>query len=193
MQILSAFEDRVFWGWKRLENLPENRLERRKATSDIARIALCDFAGKVTGEGNLTYHRDDAGKPALRRAGDGGFYGASISHSRDIFAVAFCPNGSIGIDIEYRDPTRKIARLEKWLFGGRRENPNLDDAARMDALAKDPRQSDFYQQWCVYEAIFKCTGINDPALRLPSDTVYLDEWPDYAGAMVWQGDAALAE
>ncbi|OKH88386.1 4'-phosphopantetheinyl transferase superfamily protein [Thalassospira sp. TSL5-1] len=187
MQIVSAFEGRVFWGWKRLDNLPENRLERRQVTSDVARGALCDLAVKVTGESGLTYHRDDEGKPAIRRTENSGFYGASISHSRDIFAVAFCLAGAVGIDIEYRDLARKIARLEKWLFGDRRENSNSHDAQRMAQLAKDPRQNDFYQQWCVYEAIFKCTGINDPALKLPSDTVYLDEWPDYAGALVWQG------
>ncbi|RCK51673.1 hypothetical protein TH25_08250 [Thalassospira profundimaris] len=188
MQTMSAFEDRVFWGWKRLDNLPDDRLARRKMTSELARAALCDLAKDVTGESGLFYHRSEDGKPALCRSNHGGFYGASISHSRDIFAVAFCPTGAIGIDIEYRDPARKIARLEKWLFGDRRENTNSHDAQRMAQLANDPRQNDFYQQWCVYEAIFKCTGINDPALKLPSDTVYLDEWPDYAGALVWQGN-----
>ena len=187
MQIISAFEGRVFWGWQQLHNLPENRLERRKVTSDLARAALCDLAFGVTGESGLTYHRDGEGKPALCRAGNAGFYGASISHSRDIFAVAFCRDGSVGIDVEYRDPSRNIARLEKWLFAaGRRDDPNQFDQNRMRDIENDPRQFDFYQQWCVYEAIFKCTAINDPALRLPADTRYLDAWSDYAGALVWQ-------
>ncbi|OSQ38312.1 4'-phosphopantetheinyl transferase family protein [Thalassospira mesophila] len=186
MQIKTAFNDNVFWAWERLENLPQDRRLRRKVTSDQARAALCALAQTVTGEAGLTYIRDENGKPALHRASGAGHYGATISHSRDLFGVAFCLAGQVGIDIEYRDPDRNIARLEKWLFGNRRADPNQADETRMRHLKNDPRQADFYQQWCVYEAIFKCTAINDPALRLPSDTVYLDHWRDYAGALVWQ-------
>jgi|TARA_R110002012_G_scaffold287749_4_gene480256 4'-phosphopantetheinyl transferase len=192
MQIETAFDGNVFWTWKRLENLPPDRILRRKMISNQARLALCDLAGTVTGEPGLAYIRADSGKPALQRSNGAGQYGASITHSGDIFAVAFCPIGQIGIDIEYRDLARNVARLEKWLFGvERRVDPNQFDPDRMHQIENDPRRFDFYQQWCVYEAIFKCTSINDPALRLPSDTFYLDNWPDYAGALVWQSMLTL--
>jgi 4'-phosphopantetheinyl transferase len=194
MQIKTAFNGNVFWAWQRLENLPRDRVLRRKVTSQRARVAVCDLAANITGETGLSYHRNDNGKPVLQRASGAGSYGVSITHSGDIFAVAFCRTGQVGIDVEYRDPGRNISRLEKWLFGtGRRVDPNQLDENRMRQIEKDPRQFDFYQQWCVYEAIFKCTAINDPALRLPADTCYLDEWDDFAGALVWQCQGAGAE
>lgn len=92
---------------------------------------------------------------------------ASISHSRDLVAVAIStrPGGMIGIDIEYRDPNRDIDALSRWLFDG------------------DANGRDFYQGWCNYEATFKATGQTDPVAQSQDEVIAIATMDEFSGSL----------
>ena len=86
----------------------------------------------------------------------------SITHSRDIIAVTASAVGPVGIDIEYRDPTRDLGPLAKAAFGVEECR-----AVALDGL------SAFYRIWTVREAISKATGdgmalVTDRTDRVPA-------------------------
>lgn len=86
----------------------------------------------------------------------------SITHSRDIIAVAASAVGPVGIDIEYRDPTRDLGQLAKAAFG-------IEECR---AVASGGLSA-FYRIWTVREAISKATGdgmalVTDRTDRVPA-------------------------
>ena len=86
----------------------------------------------------------------------------SITHSRDIIAVAASAVGPVGIDIEYRDPTRDLGQLAKAAFG----------VEECRAVASGGLSA-FYRIWTVREAISKATGegmalVTDRTDRVPA-------------------------
>jgi len=91
-----------------------------------------------------TLEADGQGKPVAR----GPFARhVSIAHSRDMVAAAASVVGPIGIDIEYRNPTRDLDRLAEAAYGA--EERRVVAAYGIAA---------FYRIWTVREAISKATG-----------------------------------
>ena len=91
-----------------------------------------------------TLEADGQGKPVAR----GPFARhVSIAHSRDMVAAAASAVGPIGIDIEYRNPTRDLDRLAEAAYGA--EERRVVAACGIAA---------FYRIWTVREAISKATG-----------------------------------
>ncbi len=119
----------------------------------------------ITGEAAYETVRQSSGRPGLII--DGVIHCASISHSRDLVAVAIAkyPDVMIGIDIEYRDPKRDIDALSRWLFDG------------------DADGRDFYQGWCDYEAAFKATGETDPVAQAHATLIAIDTMDGFSGAL----------
>lgn len=87
----------------------------------------------------MTYN--EAGKPLLKGIS------FSISHSQDLVACAFAPQGNIGLDVEYprvikRTHFRHCFNDQEW-----------------GLIQKDESMHTFYQYWTQKEAILKANGL----------------------------------
>ncbi|WOI11265.1 hypothetical protein [Thalassospira lucentensis] len=169
IDVNTAFEGSVLWCWQRIDDLKGDRAEKRRQSSmcgwqmlgDLGRYMWPDIAGDAAFE----TVRQSSGQPGLII--DGVIHCASISHSRDLVAVAIAkdPDAMIGIDIEYRDPSRDIDALSRWLFDG------------------DANGRDFYQGWCDYEAAFKATGETDPLAQARATLIAIETMDGFSGAL----------
>ncbi len=167
--VQSAFDGTVLWCWWRMDDLQGDRAKRRRQSSargwqmlgDLGRYMWPDIAGEAAYE----TVRQSSGQPGLII--NGVTHCASISHSRDLVAVAIAkdPDAMIGIDIEYRDPSRDIEALSRWLFDG------------------DAKGRDFYQGWCDYEAAFKATGETDPQAQAQATLIAIETMDGFSGAL----------
>ena len=168
MKTFHTFDKSVFWAVKLLTNPTGRRAEQRSLGSLQAQNMLTNLAITVFANDNLVISRDSVGRPWIDV--NGRLYCASISHSRDLVAVALSldPAIMIGIDVEFCNPERDIDALSRWL--------ELDDAV----------DGKFYWQWCRYEAIFKATGVNNPQIQPPLEARWLTDWCGYAGAVIVQ-------
>ncbi len=87
-----------------------------------------------------------AGQPSLYDNLKGIYVNASISHSRDVIAVAIDGQGEIGIDVEY-------CRHERdWQTIAARTFPSAINM-RLEMA------EEFYQAWCIYEAWGKANDL----------------------------------
>lgn len=142
------------------------RQEMSVAAHDIlSGLAKMIFEGR---EGMVT--KDQNGRPWVT-LGDQSL-AASISHSRNVVAVALAtrPDLTVGIDIEYIDLQRPIAELAA----------QIDMSASIDVHG-------FYEGWCQYEALFKATGVLDPDQQKhlsPLAEILLDVPADFTGKLV---------
>jgi len=169
IDVNTAFEGSVLWCWQRIDDLKGDRAEKRRQSSmrgwqmlgDLGRHMWPDIAGDAAFE----TVRQSSGQPGLII--NGVIHCASISHSRDLVAVAIAkdPDVMIGIDIEYRDPSRDIDALSRWLFDG------------------DANGRDFYQGWCDYEAAFKATGETDPLAQARATLIAIETIDRFSGAL----------
>jgi|GEM_PF-1955214 len=169
IDVNTAFEGSVLWCWQRIDDLKGERAEKRRQSSmrgwqmlgDLGRYMWPDIAGDAAFE----TVRQSSGRPGLII--DGVIHCASISHSRDLVAVAIAkgPDVMIGIDIEYREPSRDIDALSRWLFDG------------------DADGRDFYQGWCDYEAAFKATGETDPVMQSRATLIAIEPMDGFSGAL----------
>lgn len=99
---------------------------------------------------------------------------ASISHSRDLVCVALASDEKImvGVDVEFHEPNRNVGHMLQSL-----EWPNVGLSVEA-----------FYEEWCLYEARFKATGIvarsEQPEMCFSTLTV-----PEkYTGMLVWEAE-----
>ncbi|WP_341364269.1 hypothetical protein P8T57_00625 [Thalassospira sp. SN3W] len=169
IDVKTTFGGNVLWCWQRIDDLKGDRAEKRRQSSARAWQMLGDLGHYISldidGDGTYETVRQSSGRPGLII--DGVIHCASISHSRDLVAVAIAkdPDAMIGIDIEYRDPSRDIDALSRWLFDG-------------DAMGRD-----FYQGWCDYEAAFKATGETDPLAQARATLIAIDTIDGFSGAL----------
>ena len=169
IDVKTAFGGSVLWCWQRVDDLKGDRTEKRRQSSAQAWQMLGDLGHyiwpDIAGDGTYETVRQSSGQPGLII--DGVTHCASISHSRDLVAVAIAkdPDAMIGIDIEYRDPSRDIDALSRWLFDG------------------DADGRDFYQGWCDYEAAFKTTGETDPVMQSRATLIAIETMDGFSGAL----------
>ena len=169
IDVKTAFEGSVLWCWQRIDDLKGDRAEKRRQSSAQAWQILGDLGRyiwpDIDGDGTYETVRQSSGQPGL--IVNGVIHCASISHSRDLVAVAIAkdPDAMIGIDIEYRDPKRDIEALSRWLFDG------------------DADGRDFYQGWCDYEAAFKATGETDPVMQSQATLIAIETIEGFSGAL----------
>lgn len=173
MKVIRAFENSVFWTWNRIDVRGATRKEKRVHASTSAHKLLRELGCRVleSPAARTTIRKDDNGRPSLHV--DDKVYPVSITHSREIVAVALCvdPVLSVGLDVEFRDPKRNIERLSRWIYDGA-------------PPAREPR--DFYRDWCLFEAVFKATGNSNRVAQheIPFEHQILDVAPDFAGVLV---------
>ncbi len=169
IDVKTAFGGNVLWCWQQVDDLKGDRTEKRRQSSAQAWQMLGDLGHyiwpDIAVDGTYETVRQGSGRPGLII--DGVIYCASISHSRDLVAVAIAkdPDAMIGIDIEYRDPSRDIDALSRWLFDG------------------DADGRDFYQGWCDYEAAFKATGETDPVMQSQATLIAIETMDGFSGAL----------
>lgn len=174
IDVKTAFGGSVLWCWQRVDDLKGDRTEKRRQSSAQAWQMLGDLGHyiwpDIAGDGTYETVRQSSGQPGLII--DGVTHCASISHSRDLVAVAIAkdPDAMIGIDIEYRDPSRDIDALSRWLFDG------------------DADGRDFYQGWCDYEAAFKATGETDPVMQSRATLIAIETMDGFSGALARLAD-----
>ena len=161
------FDRRVICSFGMLGNAPVKRRALRKTSTAMAWRMLNDLvAGGAQGQENRCF-KDDNGRPWGEISGVR--HSASISHSRDLIAVAvgIDPMVSVGIDVEYRDANRPVAEM-----------------AHLLGLSPTTPVLDFYDAWCRYEAIFKATGESDPMAQADLPSVALSLPSCFSGSLV---------
>jgi hypothetical protein len=126
----------------------------RTATGRVLAVQLLIALGGV----DWTIKPDAQGKPVA--CGPFARH-VSIAHSRNIVVAAASVVGPVGIDIEYRDPTRDLVRLAQAAYG----------AEECRAVASSGLSA-FYRIWTVREAMSKATGdgmalVTDGTDRVP--------------------------
>lgn len=125
------------------------RLNRGRRHCLMARVLLRTILARVTGfpGGSWRIDTDARGKP--RAWSESGSFGGDVtlSHSRDMAAVAVADDGLVGIDIEYCDGRRRFAAIATAAFG---------PAERQAVAAGGPAA--FYRIWTLREALAKATG-----------------------------------
>ncbi|WP_445679409.1 4'-phosphopantetheinyl transferase family protein [Radicibacter daui] len=160
-----------FWRWCWLDGQGHHERPDRSRTSQRAQELLLSLARDTLPECDISFQKDKGGRPWI--TANGKLYHASISHSRRLIAVALNPAGPVGIDVEFRDPGRRIASLTRWLTEQGYEVP----------------EGDFYRGWCRYEASLKALGKTLPS-PMALTVSRCGDWPEYEGALAW-GNAPL--
>lgn len=130
--------------------------------------------------GDLDFITGEFGKPSLRDFPDLHF---NLTHSKNLAALAVCPAGPVGVDLEMIDPefpVREIAR--EYFVGGER-------AAIDHAPDDSERARRFFQLWTAKEAVMKVTGLGmnleprsielalDPATARPTGFQHIAGFP----------------
>ena len=93
---------------------------------------------------DLTIIREKNGKPRFASLP----YHFSITHSRDLCAVALCKE-NVGIDLEFVDASRNVEALSKRFF-------SPEEHSRL--LASENSLEDFFALWVKKEALAKLSG-----------------------------------
>ncbi len=127
----------------------DRRLRRqmqRSGANLLLRDLLARDAGYPASDWRLVENSD--GKPILVTADGSNAIDVSLSHSGSLAAAAITDLGLIGVDIEYREPTRSICEIAAYAFG-----PQERRAVRSGGLR------DFYRIWTLREALAKACGI----------------------------------
>ena len=93
---------------------------------------------------DLTIIREKNGKPRFASLP----YHFSITHSRDLCAVALCKE-NVGIDLEFVDASRNMEALSKRFFSS-------EEHSRL--LASENSLEDFFALWVKKEALAKLSG-----------------------------------
>lgn len=170
MQHFSYFNGKIIGAVCVLNDAPVTRKAARHEASVMAHEMLCTLMAEIADGKESTLIKDAQGRPWAEIAGLR--HGASISHSRNVVTVALAiePGIVVGVDLEYRDPTRSIPEMAPLL-----------------GMPSDISVADFYDAWCRYEAVFKATGEVDPLAQraqteIPTVTLSLPE--NYASCLV---------
>lgn len=145
-------------------------LRRRYA---IARGALRILAGRYLGiaPADLAFRYGEHGKPEI----DGLHF--NLSHTGDLMAVAFSPDGPLGLDIEEISP-RLHARDIAGRYFSPRERQELETPDDEEFLRR------FFRLWTSKEALMKATSLGF-ALELSKIEIGLN--PLRVVALNWSG------
>ncbi len=92
---------------------------------------------------------DVTGTGSLRLAAPHQEVGVSIAHAGDLFAVAVCPGGVVGVDLQ---PEVAVSRRRRERWG------TLPAYAGAVAAGAGQERRAFAEVWSVQEAVAKCWG-----------------------------------
>ncbi|QCK84381.1 4'-phosphopantetheinyl transferase superfamily protein [Phreatobacter aquaticus] len=156
VDIAVAAVDRLPTDWHDLEPFEYERIARLMRADDRAAYAMAHgllrrlisgVTGLAAADIRLAYR--PGGQPFLAGAPEG--FGISLSHSRDVVAVAVGRGVVVGIDVERpRDLAQDSSLLSSVLSPAERITLDAVDPTRREAL--------FLRYWTLKEAILKATG-----------------------------------
>jgi len=164
----------VLWSIFRLEHdAGESRRAQRLRSSNVAQSMLRSLAQEHLGSSQaFETLKDPSGRPVIKFSEK--TLMASISHSRNVVCVALACDEQIvvGIDVEFHEPSRNVEKIRRSL-----EWPDVGFSV-----------GEFYEEWCLYEARFKATGIvvrnEQPEMCFSA----LDVPAQYTGMLVWAAE-----
>lgn len=147
----------------------------------LARECLGRWLNRVPASLDFIYTR--RGRPVL--AGHDAVH-FSLSHTRDLVAVAVTHGAQVGIDLEYLRQDVAIEDLAPSVF-------SEDDRRRYDALPADERRAAFFRAWTRKEAYLKARGegITEGLEQVsvsfsPAQAASIRDARDIAAASAWQ-------
>jgi 4'-phosphopantetheinyl transferase len=76
----------------------------------------------------------------------------SLTHARDMVAVALCDGAEIGVDVEPSNRRAESLKLAERFFAP-------EEAAYLRSLEGDARREAFFAIWTLKEAVVKATGL----------------------------------
>jgi 4'-phosphopantetheinyl transferase len=159
---------------------PEDRA-RFVAGRGLLRQGLRLYAPDVPPSIELTY--TGLGRPVVPNDHDAPSF--SISHTRDVVALAFANEAQVGIDLEYMQPTVDLIELAERIL-------SEEDFQAFQAFPRLDMQLAFYRAWTRKEAYLKArgegiaTGLQDVSVSFaPEKTSALVDRRD-ASASVWR-------
>jgi 4'-phosphopantetheinyl transferase len=125
---------------------PEDRA-RFIAGRGLLRHGLSLYAPQVPAAMELAY--SSMGRPVL----PGGYEAPqfSISHTRDVVALAFASGAQVGIDLEFTHPAVDQLELAERIM-------SEEDFQAFAALPREEKQPTFYRVWTRKEAYLKARG-----------------------------------
>jgi 4'-phosphopantetheinyl transferase len=126
------------------------QMQRSAANSVLRDLLACD-RGYPASDWRLAERA--GGKPILVTLDGPSAIDVSLSHSGTLAAAAITDLGAIGVDIEYRAPSRSFSEIAEYAFGPQE---------RRLAQSGGPRA--FYRIWTLREALAKACGIGFPML-----------------------------
>lgn len=114
----------------------------------MARFALSDATSGHVRPSEWRIETTPTGKPIVRapRAS----FGISVAHTDNVVAVAMCPDGDVGVDIECFDEENAGEPLPSVLSSG--------DARKLKACKPPDRPREFLKLWTMKEALAKRDG-----------------------------------
>jgi 4'-phosphopantetheinyl transferase len=125
---------------------PEDKA-RFVAGRGLLRHGLRRYAPRVPASIEMTY--SSLGRPLISAAHDAPHF--SISHTRDLVALAFAAEAQVGIDLEYMKPSVDMVELAERIL-------SEDDFKSFQALPHSERLGSFYRMWTRKEAYLKARG-----------------------------------
>ena len=166
----------VLWSIFRLEqSVGESRRSQRLRSSNAAQSMLHNLALSHLGPSEaFEISKEPSGRPVIKLRDKSLM--ASISHSRNVVCVALACDEKIvvGIDVEFHDPSRNVGNILQSLGW-----PDVGTSAE-----------EFYQEWCLYEARFKATGIvtRNEQPEMSGFKLAVQDQDQYTGMLAWAAE-----
>jgi 4'-phosphopantetheinyl transferase len=125
---------------------PEDRA-RFIAGRGLLRHGLRRYAPRVPASIEMTY--SSLGRPFVPTAHDAPRF--SISHTRDLVALAFADEAQVGVDLEYMKPSVDMQELAERIL-------SEEDFETFQGVPPGDRLAAFYRLWTRKEAYLKARG-----------------------------------
>jgi 4'-phosphopantetheinyl transferase len=136
------------------------RAERRRqflVGRMLMRFAIADRTGLAPSAIVIAEQSGGAPKPVLPLSG---VPSISVSHSKGWIACGISAETTVGLDIEFPDPSRDLIEIGRFAFCPK-------EIAWLERQADRNRTAAFYRLWTLHEALYKMRSNAGGAAKLP--------------------------
>jgi len=99
----------------------------------------------------ITYTQNNFGKPELLKSINDIRLNFNVSHSKNIFCLAFCRKEQVGIDVEIVKPISDYMQIAERYF-------SESELEKLKSLSEKDKLGGFYTCWTSKEAVIKLLG-----------------------------------
>ena len=99
----------------------------------------------------ISYIQNDFGKPELSESLNDNRLNFNVSHSKNIFCLAFCRKEQVGIDTEIVKPISNYMQIAERYF-------SESELEKLKSLSEKDKLGGFYTCWTSKEAVIKLLG-----------------------------------